>query len=433
MATSQDREFKLTLRNWLFNRLNEETYGDALKWDGNNKGVFHILWTKKGDPNWENHFQIFVGWAKHKDRFDCNSPINYDKLKSNFRNLIKKTTDFEEIENVRNQQTGNRKVYRFRSKEEIKAIKKLQSPKDSSPDSATSQDSQDTVEEMESVLPELSIHDTDMFLPQEQLNEVDMNISVQAAGQQQSNVEGGGNSITFSEFLAGLNIDCEDLPKFTITVQYKNKVVVPETAYNLAHGIRLFHGNLVEQNAIAESVGLKSVVQQLANCPTLELPVSEDRLVQRVLNELGLGIVFLTNEQAHALSAMRFGRSHLYCTFYGSHALQKVDRTTDQEIKFKEIFNYQEQIRAMLENHEDPGKRTSPCEIICLIGSRKNIISVTIRPVISDTLTDGLFFSSQMLSISHEASLDRVMSFMKGSFNGSFDNSQPSVEQFQMN
>ncbi|XP_009857957.2 interferon regulatory factor like protein isoform X1 [Ciona intestinalis] len=433
MATSQDREFKLTLRNWLLNRLNEETYGDALKWEGNNKEVFHILWTKKGDPNWKNHFEIFVGWAKHKDRFDRNSPIDYDKLKSNFRNLIKKTTDFEEIENVRNQQTGNRKVFRFRSKEEIKANKKQQSPKDFSPESATSQDSQDTVEAMELVLPELSIHDTDMFLPQEQLNEVAMNIPVQPAEQQQSNVEGRGNALTFPQFLAGLNIECEDLPKFNITVQYRNKVVVPETTFNLAHGIRLFHGNLVEQNAIAESFGLKTVVQQLADCPLFELPKSEDRLVQRVLDELGLGVVFMTNEQAHTLSAVRFGRSHLYCTFYGSHDLQKVDRTTDQEIKFKEIFSYQDQIRAMVENHNEPGKRTSPCEIICLIGSRKNLISVTIRPVISDALTDGLFCSSQMLSISHEASLDRVMYFMKGSFNESFDNSQPSIEQFRMN
>ena len=57
-------------------------------------------------------------WAKHKDH-EIENPPNYKKLKGNFRCAMRKSNDFEEVENEKTLQRGNFKLYRLLTKEEV--------------------------------------------------------------------------------------------------------------------------------------------------------------------------------------------------------------------------------------------------------------------------------------------------------------------------
>uniref|UniRef100_H2YHG8 IRF tryptophan pentad repeat domain-containing protein n=1 Tax=Ciona savignyi TaxID=51511 RepID=H2YHG8_CIOSA len=254
-------EYKLPLRVWLLKRLNQAKYPDVVYWTDKERGVFRILWTKKGNPNWKQHFQIFEDWAKHRDNFRPDSPINYDQLKSNFRNLIKKSSDFEELETVNNQQTGNCKVFRVRSPEEVKQLKKQsalskarsQSSDASgvSPESLALTDSQQSMDCIEaspsSGLAQLHIqeneplpNDTLLLNVQQQQNDFSTSSLNAIVPMETSSTVNTALNLEnkwpdFKQLIGSFNVNFDDLTKFQLIVGYKKNEVI-NTTIDLKNG-----------------------------------------------------------------------------------------------------------------------------------------------------------------------------------------------------
>ena len=53
-----EEEFKLRLRPWLVKKIESHQYG--LEWINEGQKLFKIPWTKKGDPNWEEDYKVFI-------------------------------------------------------------------------------------------------------------------------------------------------------------------------------------------------------------------------------------------------------------------------------------------------------------------------------------------------------------------------------------
>ena len=71
------------------------------------------------------NYVIFLQlWAKHRGKYDETSPPDYTKWKSNFRSVLGKSNDFEEVKeaNMLDQQMGNYKVFRLKSSSEVKGV-----------------------------------------------------------------------------------------------------------------------------------------------------------------------------------------------------------------------------------------------------------------------------------------------------------------------
>ncbi|XP_078482090.1 interferon regulatory factor like protein [Ciona intestinalis] len=434
-----DEEQELNLKEWVMKCLNNETYGDVLKWDDKQKAIFHISWVNKGSYNWEKSFEVFVGWAKHRETLK--EPVDYVSLKSNFRNLINKTHDFEKLESIQYQQTGNRLVFRFRTKAEIKQVKQeLKQKQRSSTESSASttnssvsttdfQDLLDSMDNCMSVAAENSNHQTSSLeeaLPGEletlnmeeticgannyelpatadeanQLNEMQQNGAV--------HLEEHNQLLTFEQWVTGLNMNPDQLSWFNITVRYK-QTIVKEEIVDLRQGIRLSHGNIDEQHVIANEMQL----HDLLNIPTLQLPPSED--IQKILNELKLGIVLKYQTNQHQDSPMlwlaRLTILKVYSVKFNDD-LVPIKRSTP--FSYEPIFCYVDHLNCMQEQFR-AGKRLKPMKTICLVGSKKNLISVTLTPCLSENLCE--VFCNQASSIkSMETSLDILYNQMKHNY-----------------
>jgi len=131
-------EYKLPLRHWLVKQTDAKRF-HGLEWAMNTKGqqCIKIPWIQQHHPDWQRSYELFVAWAKHKDH-EIENPPNYKKLKGNFRCAMRKSNDFEEVENEKTLQRGNFKLYRLLTKEEVEKRKqnKEKKPKRSSEDTS---------------------------------------------------------------------------------------------------------------------------------------------------------------------------------------------------------------------------------------------------------------------------------------------------------
>uniref|UniRef100_F6QBB9 IRF tryptophan pentad repeat domain-containing protein n=1 Tax=Ciona intestinalis TaxID=7719 RepID=F6QBB9_CIOIN len=434
-----EEEQELNLKEWILKCLNNETYGDVLKWDDKQKAIFHILWMNKGSYNWEKGFEVFVGWAKHRETLK--DPVDYVSLKSNFRNLINKTHDFEKLKPIQNQQTGNRLIYRFRTKAEIKQVKQDQKQKkrsstesslsttNSSVSSTDFQDLLDSIENCMSVAPEnvnLQTTSLEEALPGE-LAALNMQQTICSANNyelpatadeaiQVNEMEHNGNGAvhlgehdqlpTFEQWVTSLNMNPVQLSCFNITVRYKQTIVKEVTA-DIRQGIRLSHGNTDEQLAIANEMQLHDIL----NIPTLQLPPSDDPLIQKSLNELKLGVVFKYQTSQYQCPPMiwlaRLTILKVYSVRFNDD-LVSIKRSSP--FSYEPIFCYVERLNCMQEQVR-AGKRLKPMKTICLVGSKNNLISVTLTPSLSENLCE--VFCNEASSISMETSLDNMYNQMK--------------------
>lgn len=122
-----DEDFKLPLRTWLERQINAGRF-KGLEWlpsDGDTK-LFKLPWVKKNSPDWEEYYEVFRAWAKHRGRRE----LDDSRLKSNFRCALNKSVDFKEInsKSQMHKQTGNFKVYRILSPREVREMKRKSSP-----------------------------------------------------------------------------------------------------------------------------------------------------------------------------------------------------------------------------------------------------------------------------------------------------------------
>jgi len=116
-----EEEFKLPLRHWLKKQVDSKKFY-GLDWANSEKTLIKIPWIQQHYPGWEQSYQLFIAWAKHKESYSF--PIDYKKLKGNFRCAMKKSNDFEEIEQQDNLQSGNYKMFRVLDKEEVREKKR---------------------------------------------------------------------------------------------------------------------------------------------------------------------------------------------------------------------------------------------------------------------------------------------------------------------
>uniref|UniRef100_H2YHH2 IRF tryptophan pentad repeat domain-containing protein n=1 Tax=Ciona savignyi TaxID=51511 RepID=H2YHH2_CIOSA len=399
-------EYKLPLRVWLLKRLNQAKYPDVVYWTDKERGVFRILWTKKGNPNWKQHFQIFEDWAKHRDNFRPDSPINYDQLKSNFRNLIKKSSDFEELETVNNQQTGNCKVFRVRSPEEVKQLKKQSALSKARSQSSDASGSMDCIEASPSPgLAQLHIQENELLPNDTSLLNV----------QQQQN-DFSTSSLNASKFTPSNLFSVDDLTKFQLIVGYKKNEVI-NTTIDLKNGHRLYHGNRHEIDSIAK-MAYKTLDQNFFDIPVTELPAChfEDKYVSRMLAEFGFGIIFFMDDTNKTVDAARFCPLHVFYHDTEGLELTNLERSKGEEVKFKPIFSYVDVIQALWNyNRADKSKKIPTFESSLMIGTRKNLISVELRPIVGDALSEALLPGSECLSTSNKDSVDLFFEFLKGS------------------
>lgn len=121
-----DEDFQLPLRAWLEKQINSGKF-KGLEWEDTDDGSkqFRLPWVKKNFPDWEEYFKIFRAWASHrwrKSRLDQESKLDSVTLKANFRCALNKSVDFEEVtsKSTLHLQTGNYKVYRFLSPNEVR-------------------------------------------------------------------------------------------------------------------------------------------------------------------------------------------------------------------------------------------------------------------------------------------------------------------------
>nr|CAB3256924.1 interferon regulatory factor like protein [Phallusia mammillata] len=121
-----EQEYKLPLRQWLINKIEQKAFV-GVEWIDEEKAIFKIPWTQKHHPKWNEHFEIFRAWAKHKDKYDEANPPDEKKLKGNFRCALHKSVDFEEMpdSSAMAQQTGNYKIYRVLKREEVREKNRL--------------------------------------------------------------------------------------------------------------------------------------------------------------------------------------------------------------------------------------------------------------------------------------------------------------------
>jgi len=131
-------EYKLPLRHWLVKQTDAKRF-HGLEWAMNTNGqqCIKIPWIQQHHPDWQRSYELFVAWAKHKDH-EIENPPNYKKLKGNFRCAMRKSNDFEEVENEKTLQRGNFKLYRLLTKEEVEKRKqhKEKKPKRCSEDTS---------------------------------------------------------------------------------------------------------------------------------------------------------------------------------------------------------------------------------------------------------------------------------------------------------
>ncbi|XP_076808728.1 interferon regulatory factor 4-like isoform X2 [Clavelina lepadiformis] len=122
--TMSEEEFKLPLRQWLKNKLdkNDQEKFPGLQWVNKETQTFKIPWTQKGHPDWEAHYEIFKAWAIHRGSTDEGKLKDFKKLKGNFRCAMNKSDDFQELKekSQTGKQTGNYKLYKLLTPEEVK-------------------------------------------------------------------------------------------------------------------------------------------------------------------------------------------------------------------------------------------------------------------------------------------------------------------------
>nr|CAB3256817.1 IRF-like-2 interferon regulatory factor like protein [Phallusia mammillata] len=125
-----ESEFKTSLRPWLSRKLDGRDILN-LRWENPVEQVyFRIPWNKKDqDPNWEKEYELFKAWAIHRGTYEPGMP--WAKLKSNFRSVLSKSNDFEEVKErrVEKLQTGNYRVYKRLTHKEAKEKQKKNSKK----------------------------------------------------------------------------------------------------------------------------------------------------------------------------------------------------------------------------------------------------------------------------------------------------------------
>ncbi|XP_054720910.1 muscle M-line assembly protein unc-89-like [Uloborus diversus] len=80
------------IRDFVIPALDNETYGDLLKWDSDDPSVFWIKWTHKAKSSWsKSDAAVFIGWDIFKGRRTPKTPLDFvdakQRLRAAFRNL----------------------------------------------------------------------------------------------------------------------------------------------------------------------------------------------------------------------------------------------------------------------------------------------------------------------------------------------------------
>ncbi|GIY71798.1 IRF tryptophan pentad repeat domain-containing protein [Caerostris extrusa] len=76
----------LILEDFLIPALNDNRYGDILKWTDKTKGEFSIKWSHGNSQKWETADSIvFQDWDKLKNKFKPEQPGYYNDAKQRFR------------------------------------------------------------------------------------------------------------------------------------------------------------------------------------------------------------------------------------------------------------------------------------------------------------------------------------------------------------
>ena len=116
----------LHFEDWLVQQVSSGKFKD-LEWiDDEQQRIFKLPWTKKNYPNWEEHHEIFRAWAQYRS-LKRNDPRlvqhSISTMKSNFRTVLYKCKYLEELQNFHQLglQTGNYKVYKVLTSDEVKS------------------------------------------------------------------------------------------------------------------------------------------------------------------------------------------------------------------------------------------------------------------------------------------------------------------------
>lgn len=138
MAGRDADMYKVTLKSWLYERINENKQNEKYKglhWMNEAELTFKLPWVTESDPHWEAYYKLFHDWAER----DGTKSTDSQKAKRNFRSALNHSKHFVNIKELgESKQTGSYKVYKFRTQEEI-AKDKNTKQRNCSEDSSSSQ------------------------------------------------------------------------------------------------------------------------------------------------------------------------------------------------------------------------------------------------------------------------------------------------------
>ena len=101
---------KNILQNFILPALESEKYGNLLRWENKEAGIFTLYWKSMKDVTWNYEYhRVFIDYDKQRNRYSPKSPYYYTKSKGRFRCALNKSGDFKELRNL----DKNVKRYQF--------------------------------------------------------------------------------------------------------------------------------------------------------------------------------------------------------------------------------------------------------------------------------------------------------------------------------